>query len=126
MVQRASALEDQEFRAEMSLTSFGHCTKQSYGLIARSYCGPLFLTLALTFQIVIGSVAVVVDSWGADIDALRLLSKANGPSRPEGGTGPEESKRFLEAAKKAEASNDPKDLERALKMVAPRRSAKTP
>jgi hypothetical protein len=32
---------------------------------------------------------------------------------------PEQSKRFLEAAKKAEASNDPKALERALKKIAP-------
>jgi len=31
---------------------------------------------------------------------------------------PAESKRFLEAAKKAEASDDPKDFERALKRVA--------
>lgn len=42
---------------------------------------------------------------------------------------PEESKRFLEAAKVAEASDDPKDFERALKAVAPdngRRSRQNP
>jgi hypothetical protein len=32
---------------------------------------------------------------------------------------PEESKRFLETAKAVEASDDPKDLEKALKRVAP-------
>jgi hypothetical protein len=32
---------------------------------------------------------------------------------------PEESKRFLETAKAAEASDDPKDFERALKAIAP-------
>lgn len=31
---------------------------------------------------------------------------------------PEESKRFLEEAKAAEASNDPKDLEKALRVLA--------
>lgn len=34
---------------------------------------------------------------------------------------PEQSKRFLEAAKLAEASNDPKALDRAVKKIAPRR-----
>ena len=34
----------------------------------------------------------------------------------------EQSKRFLEAAEKAEASNDPKDLDRALKRIAPKKS----
>ncbi|MCA1837709.1 MAG: hypothetical protein LC674_02765 [Actinobacteria bacterium] len=33
---------------------------------------------------------------------------------------PEESKRFLEEAEKVGASDDPKDFERALKMVAPK------
>ena len=33
---------------------------------------------------------------------------------------PEESKRFLETAKAAEASDDPKDFERALKKIARR------
>jgi hypothetical protein len=33
---------------------------------------------------------------------------------------PEESKRFLDEAKAAEASDDPKDLERAVKAVAPK------
>ena len=37
---------------------------------------------------------------------------------------PEESKRFLEAAKIAEASDDPKDFERALKKVVTRSSPK--
>jgi hypothetical protein len=32
---------------------------------------------------------------------------------------PEESKRFLEEAKAAEASHDPKDFDRALRAVAP-------
>lgn len=32
---------------------------------------------------------------------------------------PEESKRFLDTAKAVEASDDPKDFERALKTVAP-------
>jgi hypothetical protein len=32
---------------------------------------------------------------------------------------PEESKRFLETAKAVEASDDPKDFERAVKAVAP-------
>ena len=32
---------------------------------------------------------------------------------------PEESKRFLEEAKAAEASDDPKDLERAIRAVVP-------
>jgi len=36
---------------------------------------------------------------------------------------PEQSKRFLEAAKKAEASSDPKALEKALKKIAPSKSA---
>jgi len=34
---------------------------------------------------------------------------------------PEESERFLEAAEAAEASDDPKDLEKALKAVAPKK-----
>ncbi len=34
---------------------------------------------------------------------------------------PEESKRFLEAAEKAEASDNPKDLERAIRIIAPRK-----
>lgn len=34
---------------------------------------------------------------------------------------PEQSKRFLEAAKRAEASNDPKDFDAALKRVAPQK-----
>ena len=34
---------------------------------------------------------------------------------------PEESKRFLDEAKAAEASDDPKDFERAVKIVAPKR-----
>lgn len=38
---------------------------------------------------------------------------------------PEESKRFLETAKAIEASDDPKDFERALKIVAPRKDANT-
>lgn len=33
---------------------------------------------------------------------------------------PEESKRFLEAAKAAEASNDPKDFERAFNKIVPK------
>ena len=39
---------------------------------------------------------------------------------------PEQSKRFLEAAEKAEASNDPRDLDRALKKVAPHRKQAVP
>jgi hypothetical protein len=39
---------------------------------------------------------------------------------------PEESQRFLEAAKTAEASDDPKDFERALKTVAPYRGKPKP
>jgi hypothetical protein len=39
---------------------------------------------------------------------------------------PEQSKRFLEAAERAEASNDPKDLDRALKKIAPRTVAAQP
>jgi hypothetical protein len=35
---------------------------------------------------------------------------------------PEESQRFLDAAKTAEASKDPKDFERALKAVAPHKA----
>lgn len=34
---------------------------------------------------------------------------------------PEESKRFLEAAKAAEASDDPKVFDRALKKIAPKK-----
>lgn len=37
---------------------------------------------------------------------------------------PEESKRFLEEAKAAEASDDPKDLEKVLKAVAPKDKAR--
>lgn len=36
---------------------------------------------------------------------------------------PEESKRFLDAAKTAEASDDPKDFDRALKKIAPKKKA---
>jgi len=36
---------------------------------------------------------------------------------------PEESKRFLETAEAAEASDNPKDLDRALKQIAPVRRA---
>jgi len=39
---------------------------------------------------------------------------------------PEQSKRFLEAAEKAGASNDPKDLDRALKKIAPARRRESP
>jgi hypothetical protein len=39
---------------------------------------------------------------------------------------PEESKRFLETAKKVEASDDPKDFERAFKSVVTPSSAKRP
>lgn len=35
---------------------------------------------------------------------------------------PEESKRFLETAKAVEASDDPKDFDKALKAVAPRQN----
>jgi len=38
---------------------------------------------------------------------------------------PEESKRFLDTAKAVEASDDPKDFERALKAVAPRKNVAT-
>jgi hypothetical protein len=34
---------------------------------------------------------------------------------------PEQSQRFLEAAERAEASNDPKDFDRALKKIAPKK-----
>ena len=48
-------------------------------------------------------------------------------SKPRKTRDPEEYKRFLEAAKTAEASDNPKDLERALKRVAPKhRQAKMP
>jgi hypothetical protein len=40
--------------------------------------------------------------------------------RPE--KDPEQCARFVEAAREAEASNDPKDLERAIKQVAPLKS----
>jgi hypothetical protein len=39
---------------------------------------------------------------------------------------PEESQRFLEAAKAAEASDDPKALDRVLKKIAPRKPSSTP
>lgn len=39
---------------------------------------------------------------------------------------PDEYKRFLEAAKKAEASDDPKDFERAFKKVVTRPKTQSP
>jgi hypothetical protein len=38
---------------------------------------------------------------------------------------PAQSKRFLDEAKAAEASDDPKDLERALKVVAPNKERRS-
>jgi hypothetical protein len=37
---------------------------------------------------------------------------------------PEESRRFLEAAERAEASDDPKDFERALKVIVRKKTKK--
>ncbi len=39
---------------------------------------------------------------------------------------PEESKRFLEAAKAAEASDDPEDFDKALRAVAPKKAITKP
>jgi hypothetical protein len=39
------------------------------------------------------------------------------PKQPPGHADPEEYQRFLEAAKKVEASDDPKDFDRAFEMV---------
>lgn len=43
--------------------------------------------------------------------------------RPKKTSDPEEYQRFLETAKAVEASDDPKDFERALKSIAPRKKA---
>lgn len=49
------------------------------------------------------------------------------PKRSTKASDPEEYKRFLEAAKKAEASDDPKDFDRAFKNVLrPKKSARAP
>jgi len=47
------------------------------------------------------------------------------PSKPEPEwDDPEESKRFLDTAKAVEASDDPKDFDRALSKVAPRKPSR--